>query len=1250
MPAPSKWMPSIYLNPTRLTPATISVLSLAHRLAVSHGHNSVAGEHVLSALMNSPGRNVWSAGLVLDRLADQPRLLSYLSAVIPEEFSSDLSGNPPLAEPLEAALLLAADHSEANARQSVTTADLLVGIIGVQESISSAILLEAGLNDPSVLAEGITWASRNSLPMATANLNDATDTSGDLSLRLADLDDKDLRSLGGRLLRSLNSPARSTNLSAARRWIEAHAANAANPELRVGPLGATHPRSAHASMRVAYAIADRPSYLSGLIALAQSYWTWGRFGQATAIANAARCLMVDEFDDSALTLLEGELAPHRYPTGRVYGVPPSLAEAFGSTSAEQAWTLMLRFPQLLSPAGVAYAEDELGQPVARILAEFAHLGSWEVARELLLQERLSSPASMGISLNEGIANTATRIAMNYVEGLPADDSRSSVSDEKYSFSDFEFEPADDLGHEFRLRAAIALGHIISGDTSWNIGGYALQFAQYAQQQVETTKVDMEQLEFAVECFSVAVENTDIADPRYISRSIALSLALELRFALTRDIQAVESAAERLWDALYCCTPPDSSLGRLYYRLSELHSVPHSTLPGLTAIPVELSMAADDWPILTPEYDADILQYPAGIVQRFGRELRMPRLAKLLSELTDQNGQPKTLWAPESRPGRQWNQVAELAFDLATDPEDPSPRKEELFNTCEFARKLAIERATAVADEAAARFGLVELSLSRLSKPEPSDVELRALLAELQRCREHEDQLGPVRVRRLAEWSGDAYARLGETESAISEYAKALEIEEHIFSTQGALRHRIMSRSVEPSDIATRLSLIQCLEDPSGSANTLERGRALVFRALEDEAGIPKRDPFLPSCEASVYVPELFGRPLARSAYRSVAMLSRMGVRPEEPVVRPLAPSASSADIQRTLGDRGANLVFLVPGPSYGGVLIVPPEGPVVFEGLSGFSAGNLRRSLPVATAGDDTSYRMDEWYQRFQEGIGSDLWTRLDGILDYSKQLYMVSCGITAAFPWASCQQDPSRAVRYIASATHLVNSSRVQAPNNQTCEIVSAATSVGRHPLDYAEAEAASIEAKWAGLCRSARHRPNATVGECLSALAADVDVCHIVSHAAASERDPLQQGLALANGLVLTTEILRAQTRIGARLIILSSCNSGQAAFEVPNEFISLSSSLVAKGARGTIGNMWSIDDFTSCVMMEVLHDLLLQQSQHPAQAVARLQQAARARDGAFFADRAPLLRSEYVPEDFDIEELFAAASWAGLHYVGQ
>jgi ATP-dependent Clp protease ATP-binding subunit ClpA len=158
-------MPPIYLNPMRLTPATVSLLSHAHLVADTRGHNSVAGEHVLSSHINCDQQRQWSAGLLLDRLVDQQKLATYVSAVVPDESGTTPSGNPPLAEPLIAAMLLAADHSEADARQSVTTADLLIGILQVQGSVSSAILLDAGMRDPSAVAEGTASIASNAVAL-----------------------------------------------------------------------------------------------------------------------------------------------------------------------------------------------------------------------------------------------------------------------------------------------------------------------------------------------------------------------------------------------------------------------------------------------------------------------------------------------------------------------------------------------------------------------------------------------------------------------------------------------------------------------------------------------------------------------------------------------------------------------------------------------------------------------------------------------------------------------------------------------------------------------------------------------------------------------------------------------------------------------------------------------------------------------------------------------------------------------------
>jgi hypothetical protein len=1241
MPSPRVWIPPIHLNPLRMTPATIAMLNRAHAVADERGHNSVAGEHVLHALLDlAEHQTRWSAGLLLDRLADQERLAAYVAAVVPEQTGAPAPGSPPLAEPLVAALLLAADYAEADARQSVTTADLLIGVLGVQGSISSAILLEAGLRDRSAVADAASTAAANCRALATAGLR-GTGAVDALSGLLADLDDRDLHRLGGDVLRSSVAAG---NPHAARRWIQAHTANAAEPRMRVGPLAARHPRSMHAVMRAAYAIGDRSSYLLALSELALTQLSWGRCGLARALAAAAGRLNTTRFEDLDATRLKNELDLHADPDGHLHGVPDGVVAAFARVSAEQAWTVLLRFPQLLSPAGLARLADTLDDSTAFAMRRAAPLGSWAVAHTLLVRERLNGPDKILATMNAVFAETATRRAMNYVDGLPADESRSAVTDE--GFGDYEFEPSDDLGHESRLSSGVSLAQLIAADEPPVTASYAFQYGQHCQQQVEITEVDLEHLDFAIACFTLAVDNTDPADARHIARAIALSQALELKFTLNRDIRSIEAAAERLWEALYRATPPDASLARLYHRLSELAAIPHSTLPHFRNIPAELDQAAADWPALNPTYDADLLRYPTAVV--FAPTNTSIRVARLRKELLDQDGRPLQFWGPGARLGRRWNQYAELALEMAHAPEQTPADRDALLEICQSARENAISTATTIADEAAARFGLVELARARLDHADPGGPPLRALLDAIEHCREHEDQLGSARLRRLAEWSAEAHLRLGQTGDAIDEFTRALAIEERIFSVQDGLRQRILSRSAEPSSVATRLALLHAPAEPDTAVAALERGRALVYRALTNSVQPPKQDDFLPSCESTVQPPETFGRPLSRTAYRTVSTYSRLGIRPQDRTDLPLAPGADAAGIRQALTERNSDLAYLVPGPDGGGALLVPADGSAVFVPVPGLSIGELRRDIPSPEPGDDSAFRMDRWYERFDHGVGGRLWDLFAGFLDPARPLYLVACGITAAFPWAACRPDGAAAVRNLASGTHLITRQKIGGFTPRRCRVLAAPGSPGRERLEFAEAEAQSITTRWTQHGASAEHSTDATVGDCGAALASDLDVCHIVSHAAASEIDPLRQGLALANGYLLTADILAPHARVGADLVILSSCQSGQSAFEVPNEFISLASSLVAKGARGAIGNMWAIDDFTGCVTMQTVHELLLA-SHQPAEAVALVQQAARSADAEFFTTRAPLLHSGDVPEDFTEDELFAAGSWAGIHYVG-
>ena len=99
--------------------------------------------------------------------------------------------------------------------------------------------------------------------------------------------------------------------------------------------------------------------------------------------------------------------------------------------------------------------------------------------------------------------------------------------------------------------------------------------------------------------------------------------------------------------------------------------------------------------------------------------------------------------------------------------------------------------------------------------------------------------------------------------------------------------------------------------------------------------------------------------------------------------------------------------------------------------------------------------------------------------------------------------------------------------------------------------------------------------------------EVLHFAVHVAVDKDRPDRNALVLADGpdssedgLLQAREI--AHLRLGARLVVLSGCNTGRPVFESSFANASLVRSFLFAGAKSVVATLWTIDDtFTAYLM---------------------------------------------------------------------
>lgn len=112
----------------------------------------------------------------------------------------------------------------------------------------------------------------------------------------------------------------------------------------------------------------------------------------------------------------------------------------------------------------------------------------------------------------------------------------------------------------------------------------------------------------------------------------------------------------------------------------------------------------------------------------------------------------------------------------------------------------------------------------------------------------------------------------------------------------------------------------------------------------------------------------------------------------------------------------------------------------------------------------------------------------------------------------------------------------------------------------------------------------------DAIIARAADCSVMNFFGHAAYNPHNPLQSYLRCADG-DLTLEALRRQMKLGgARLVLLSACETGITDITSGDEFIGLPAALLESGAPAVIASLWRVSDLSSAILIDRFYELWL------------------------------------------------------------
>ena len=118
------------------------------------------------------------------------------------------------------------------------------------------------------------------------------------------------------------------------------------------------------------------------------------------------------------------------------------------------------------------------------------------------------------------------------------------------------------------------------------------------------------------------------------------------------------------------------------------------------------------------------------------------------------------------------------------------------------------------------------------------------------------------------------------------------------------------------------------------------------------------------------------------------------------------------------------------------------------------------------------------------------------------------------------------------------------------------------------------------------------------------DNDVFHFSCHGMADFAEPLNSGLLMANNEFLTLRDFLSIELKGARLAVLSACETGIPDLKNADEVISLPAGLVQAGVTGVVASLWSVSDSSTMMIMVRFYEFWRGDGLKPAEALRQAQ----------------------------------------------
>ncbi|MFI2504973.1 CHAT domain-containing protein [Streptomyces sp. NPDC018972] len=375
-----------------------------------------------------------------------------------------------------------------------------------------------------------------------------------------------------------------------------------------------------------------------------------------------------------------------------------------------------------------------------------------------------------------------------------------------------------------------------------------------------------------------------------------------------------------------------------------------------------------------------------------------------------------------------------------------------------------------------------------------------------------------------------------------------------------------------------------------------------------------------------------------------------------------------ADVAAGAPDR---LVYLVT-TEYGGAALIVDEGDVRPLDLPALTREQVIRWLR-ALIQDGTL----NWWARL-ENVARELWDAVLGPLTETLgqgPVTLIRSGYLELLPmhaaWTAAPDRPGGRryvmdelpIRTVPNALVLATAvARARRAGQTSVLAVQDPQPVSAAPLKQAAVEIAGVRSYFSDSVVLAGEQ---AVPEVVLPLLKDHDVVHFACHGSADLFNPLSSSLTLAGDAPLELrDILRV--RLGeenpVRLVVLSACETGVIGLDVPNEVVSLASSLLEAGVAGVIASQWQVPDLSTALLMLRFYAEWKTNSQAPASALHAAQRWLRdttnKEKADYFAPGAPNglphatargLRRTLIRLEPGRKGFAHPVHWAGFVFVG-